>query len=423
MVFGTMPLYTIFLSHLINFKPQQPQVDRLTAENFVAEAWSLLAIALVMIGLRIYARLLMNGYRKLKADDALMILAGLLYTAETVAAYIVGAYWQGLANNNITDEQRASLDPHSEEWRLRVNGSKTQLLGWLVYTVLLWTLKSCWTIYYSRLTEGIKNMPARIRIGYVVLLVTFLATFFAILFGCFPVQKHWQIYPDPGPHCYPANSIIQVAVLISLNISTDLYLTSIPLPMIWKSRLPIKKKMVLLGMFGGGFLVMVFGILRCTIILRSGAQGPEEAGQWSCRESFAAVIVGNMPMVYPLLQRWFHRLQDSSRTAVSSASNNLQRSSRIASSVKSKTKSSGGNKMKRFLHPLSIPNDTAWGSDEAIVTTAAAADSRGLSTIPSEEIPPSVSTKDTDKRGGLGSSAVIRSQTSSPEPVRERRKQ
>lgn len=47
-------------------------------------------------------------------------------------------------------------------------------------------------------SEGIKNMPTRIRIGYVVLLFTFLATFFAILFGCFPVQKHWQINPDPG---------------------------------------------------------------------------------------------------------------------------------------------------------------------------------------------------------------------------------
>lgn len=45
-------------------------------ENFVAEAWSLLAIALVMIGLRIYARLLVNGYRHLKLDDALMVLAG-----------------------------------------------------------------------------------------------------------------------------------------------------------------------------------------------------------------------------------------------------------------------------------------------------------------------------------------------------------
>lgn len=46
------------------------------AENFVAEAWSLLAIALVWIGLRIYARCLFLGFRKLAIDDALMVFAG-----------------------------------------------------------------------------------------------------------------------------------------------------------------------------------------------------------------------------------------------------------------------------------------------------------------------------------------------------------
>jgi hypothetical protein len=31
-------------------------------------------------------------------------------------------------------------------------------------------------------------------------------------------------------------------------------------------------------------------------------------------------------------------------------------------------RSGGRKKSKGFQHPLSIPNDTAWGSDEAIVT-------------------------------------------------------
>lgn len=41
-------------------------------------------------------------------------------------------------------------------------------------------------------------MKIRIRIGAVLLATTFVATFFAILFGCYPVKKHWQINPDPG---------------------------------------------------------------------------------------------------------------------------------------------------------------------------------------------------------------------------------
>lgn len=46
------------------------------AENFITEAFALLAIALVAIGLRLYIRILTVGFRKLALDDYLMIWAG-----------------------------------------------------------------------------------------------------------------------------------------------------------------------------------------------------------------------------------------------------------------------------------------------------------------------------------------------------------
>ena len=46
------------------------------AENFVAEAFSLLAIGLVIIALRLYSRIITVGFRRLAADDYLMVLAG-----------------------------------------------------------------------------------------------------------------------------------------------------------------------------------------------------------------------------------------------------------------------------------------------------------------------------------------------------------
>lgn len=45
-------------------------------ENFVAEAWSLCAIGVCMVALRLYARHVFTGLRNLRADDGLMILAG-----------------------------------------------------------------------------------------------------------------------------------------------------------------------------------------------------------------------------------------------------------------------------------------------------------------------------------------------------------
>lgn len=69
------------------------------ATNFVAESWTYLGIALVTVGLRIGSRCHTAGFLKLNPDDYLMIVAALLYTAETATAHYVGAYWFGLANN------------------------------------------------------------------------------------------------------------------------------------------------------------------------------------------------------------------------------------------------------------------------------------------------------------------------------------
>lgn len=46
------------------------------AENFIAEAFALLAIGLVVIAGRLYSRVLTVGIRNLAADDYLMIIAG-----------------------------------------------------------------------------------------------------------------------------------------------------------------------------------------------------------------------------------------------------------------------------------------------------------------------------------------------------------
>lgn len=76
----------------------------------------------------------------------------MVYGLETGAAFIVGAWFHGLANNAMTPEQRVSLSPDSEEYYMRVGGSKVQVAGWSLYTLLLWLLKTCMAIFYSRLT-------------------------------------------------------------------------------------------------------------------------------------------------------------------------------------------------------------------------------------------------------------------------------
>lgn len=105
----------------------------------------------------------------------------IFYAAETALAYSVGHVAHGLANNGMTDEQRATLSPDSEEFRLRwvriqlgrletnantlsshlsrVIGSKIQISGWSSYSALLWSLKASLLVLYLRMTVRHPKIP------------------------------------------------------------------------------------------------------------------------------------------------------------------------------------------------------------------------------------------------------------------------
>ncbi|KAL4875428.1 hypothetical protein BJY04DRAFT_232695 [Aspergillus karnatakaensis] len=326
--------------------------------DFNIEAFTLLALAVVAIGIRVAARWTTAGPKNFQLDDYLMPLAGVVYGLETGAAYCVGAWWRGLANNAMTDAQRAGLDPSSEEYSLRVGGSKTQVLGWSLYTTLLWLLKACMAVFYSRLTAGLVNMKIRVKIAYALIAATYIAVICSILFGCHPMKKNWQIYPDPGNYCQPAVSKIDVYVTVTLNVATDIYLISIPTPILFKARLPLREKLELLILFSGGIFVMAAGILRCVLIVTAGANGAQQAGSWACRETFVAVIIGNAPMIYPFLRRTAKRagfyVTTRTRTRTRSQSYPLSDGEEL------KNRSvSVHSKKRRFRHPLSLP-ESQW---------------------------------------------------------------
>lgn len=85
-----------------------------------------------------------------------------------------------------------------------------------------------------------------------------------------------------------------------------------------------------------------------------------QAGEWSIRESFIAVVVGNLPMLYTLYQR----IQSY---GPSSFSKSTDKRGYPLGSYRTGGSSKAGRKAKKFQHPLSMPNDTAMGSDERIV--------------------------------------------------------
>lgn len=158
-----------------------------------------------------------------------------------------------------------------------------------------------------------------------------------------------------------------MAFIMSINTVTHMYIMAIPLPVRLsslalhnssstiadtlqtilgtKGMLPYQK-LFLLVLYSGGFLVAVFGILRCVSILTvssgSDVTSPfsfhqpspppkfiqrlthlktlgtaTSSGQWSLRESFLAVLVTNLPIVAPIIKRFSQQVRDQS-TKISS---------------------------------------------------------------------------------------------------------
>lgn len=87
--------------------------------QFTVEAFTLLGVGIAITILRTVARVRFAGWRGLSGDDYLAWVAVLLYVTETSLAYSVGNAANGLANNSMTDAQRAALSPDDPEYHLR----------------------------------------------------------------------------------------------------------------------------------------------------------------------------------------------------------------------------------------------------------------------------------------------------------------
>jgi hypothetical protein len=151
--------------------------------------------------------------------------------------------------------------------------------------------------------------------------------------------------------------------------------------MVWSARISATNKIGLIGMFCGGLITAVAGILRCTFVLLDRPDGPQLAGEWSCRESFIAVFVSNIPVMYPI----FRRLYKTAKEATNSNSRSKTRSQSGGALNGDKSISGTGKnsyrlsnlskpsrKKDKFKHPLSLPGETFYerfGSEEEIMGT------------------------------------------------------
>ena len=92
-----------------------------------------------------------------------------------------------------------------------------------------------------------------VALGYIVIMICY----YTIL--CRPFNQYWAM-PVSNPECatYSTYSKIQM----SFNISSDIAIILLPCSILYRSKLPLKRKILLIGLFSLGTFTILCAILN-----------------------------------------------------------------------------------------------------------------------------------------------------------------
>ncbi|KAL5319410.1 hypothetical protein ACEPPN_012462 [Leptodophora sp. 'Broadleaf-Isolate-01'] len=185
-------------------------------------------------------------------------------------------------------------------------GSKLVLVGRVFYVTYLWCLKACILIYYTRLSvRTFELLLVKIVAGTV--LATWILSIATLFLECRPIELYWQVLPD-APECaasVPPKAVVEVIMMESLNISTDVFIMAVPIPLLLRVCLSLKHKIEMSGLFLGGVFLIFISVLRMLIVL--GDLTTQNKLVWAQIECFVATIVANAPVLHEMWRHgWGH---------------------------------------------------------------------------------------------------------------------
>ncbi|TDZ25351.1 hypothetical protein Cob_v001666 [Colletotrichum orbiculare MAFF 240422] len=265
------------------------------ASRLERQSWIHYSIGIVFIILRLYSRARrLGGVREYQVDDYLQVLAAALFTTLVALLNIIT---DGGGSNLVPPDVEPTLTPADVE--ARVHGSKLVLVSEQAMLNLVYVLKACVLVLYTRLTLGLAAKRF-VRYLCVYVAVGWLATQITIFAACRPFAGYWAV-PPPDAQCatYENYAILQAF----FNVSSDLLMLAVPLPLVARMSAPWRQRAVLVFVFGLGVCVVVAALLTKVYNLRD----PYSPGYmlWYVREASVAVYVSNLPLVWPLLREWF----------------------------------------------------------------------------------------------------------------------
>lgn len=252
-----------------------------------------------MIGLRLISRkLLFRSIKGLQIDDWTM---GLFVTAAYTTMIVLANRWLKVQSNlEAPGFDFAALTP--AEISRRVYGSKLVVVIEQMHIAVIWSCKACLLIMYHRITRtalhheniAIKIVAVYSAIGFVVVEILYFTAW------CRPFSEYWAV-PTSSHQC--TTLVHHRTTKAVFNISSDLAMLCIGLQMLIRSLLPMKRKIILCGIFSLGLFVVAASIANSYYSFNNPYKGTWI--YWYVRESSTAILVANLPFTWTILREMF----------------------------------------------------------------------------------------------------------------------
>jgi hypothetical protein len=238
------------------------------------------------------------GFRGLQPDDYIMLAAFGWYTTLFVCLNVIAT---GGGSNLFPLEDLSTFT--EADIQERIKGSKIVIVSEQAMLNTIYFIKACMLFMYTRLTMGLRQQRI-VKAVAIYVACGWLGTELCFFLACRPFNGYWAV-PPPDPQCTTLQrySITQA----TFNLSSDILMLGIMLPLLVQVNLPFRQKVVLVGIFSLGSFVIVAAVLTKYFNLSDVYSTAYML--WYCRESSTAIYVANLPLIWPLLREWFPYLR------------------------------------------------------------------------------------------------------------------
>ncbi|KAF3026726.1 hypothetical protein E8E14_014762 [Neopestalotiopsis sp. 37M] len=271
------------------------QLDQ-KSEHRLAAAIVCTVIVIASILLRIWCKIKFRS--GLHLEDWLMLSVMFAYMAAT--AVDIWGLFKGASGEELAEVVALVKNPSPENAATLDNYLKALFIATFISPIGLTFIRISVCLFYRRIFST-KAFRTRSMIMIWVCVAWLIPAFVVSLCLCFPLEKFWNSLL-PG-QCIDFNMYYLIIGIFETLL--DFAILVLPVRAIFQVQLPLKKQLMLAGIFLLGIIAVITNALRISHIYspHSINVSLSEATIWTHVHSVAAVVCANLPIYQPLTKK------------------------------------------------------------------------------------------------------------------------